>query len=234
MNGARKGQGRQPPIGQGTEASPGLAAGLREATRALHRRAERSGVVQRILNRQADRFAYALLLRNLLPVYRQLEAGLRRRAAEPGVRHIVEPRLFRAEALAGDLVAIGGADWAGALPLLAAGEAYRCRVALAAERAAGGLIAHAYVRYLGDLNGGRLLRGLLVEQLGLGDAALSFYRFPRIPERDAFSAGYRRALDRAGAELGDEGPIVDEAVAAFRLNVALSEAVARRASESGP
>lgn len=204
---------------------PGLAGLLRERTRRLHAAAERSGFVRRILTGRADRAGYALLLRNLLPVYRELEAALQRRRCAAGVRRIFEPDLFRARGLESDLRAIGGPGWGRALPLLTAGEVYASRVAACGRRPGGLLVAHAYVRYLGDLSGGLVLPGLLRGQLGLGEGELSFYRYEGIADPAAFKLDFRRALDRAGAELPDHAPLAEEAAVAFRLNIALSEAV---------
>jgi heme oxygenase len=199
---------------------------LRAHTRGLHGRAERSGVVRKILRGEVHRLGYALLLRNLLPVYRELEAGLEGNRRCVGVRCLFEPALFRATALKSDLQAISGPNWEDSLPLLAEGEAYARRVAACAERGGGGLIAHAYVRYLGDLNGGRVLRVLLSRHLGLRDCELSFYRFDGIGDAGSFSLAYRQALDEAGAELPGHAAIAEEAATAFRLNIALSGAVA--------
>jgi heme oxygenase len=217
------------PASESRSPDPGLAILLRTHTRGLHTRAERSGIVAKILRGEAHRLAYALLLRNLLPVYRELETGLQRNRRCEGVRRVLEPALFRSVALESDVQAISGPSWADKLPLLTEGEAYARRVAASAERGGGGLIAHAYVRYLGDLNGGRVLQGLLSRHLGLDDSELSFYRFDGIADPASFSLGYRQALDQAGAELRNHAAIAQEAATAFRLNIALSEAVAEYA-----
>jgi len=209
-----------------TADAAGLAARLRERTRRLHREAERSGIVRELLRGRATRSGYALYLRNLLPAYRALEDGLERHRATPGVRAIVHPPLFRAGALARDLVTLAGDGWARRLPLLAPGERYGQRIAAAAAPHAGaGLVAHAYVRYLGDLGGGRILRRLLARSLGLAPEALSFYDFPDIADREAFKSAFRGDLDRAELELEHPEAVIEEAIAAFRLNVEVSEAV---------
>jgi heme oxygenase len=203
----------------------GLAAALRERTRALHVQAERSGIVREILRGRASRHGYALLLRNLLPAYRELERGLERHRHAPGVRAAARPVLYRAPALAADLAALCGPAWSRSLPLLPAGERYADRVAAAGSRDGARLIGHAYARYLGDLSGGQILRRLLGRSLGLGPGCLAFYDFPDIPDPEGFKAGYRAALDRAALEIVDVDGVVEEAAAAFRLNIEVSEAV---------
>lgn len=199
-----------------------LADDLREATRALHHRAERTGVIADILRGEVTRSAYATLLRNLLPVYCALERGLEAHRPMPGVRLIVRPELYRAQAIEQDLAALGaGID---RLALLPEGEEYALRIAEITDADPVRLIGHAYTRYLGDLSGGQVLRKLLARSLGLRSAALTLYDFPRIADLEGYKAGYRAALSRAASE-ADAAAIVDEALAAFRITIALSCAI---------
>ncbi len=165
-------------------------------------------MVGAILAERCTRALYASLLRNLVPAYRALEAGLDRHAE-----------------LARDLERLVGNDWESRLPLLGEGARYAERVEAAAEGSGALLIAHAYTRYLGDLGGGPLLKRHLGRALGLDSSCLSFYDFPEVGDLRAFARWYRVALDDAGSYLGEEDLIVEEGVAAFRLNIDLSEAV---------
>jgi heme oxygenase len=203
----------------------GLAGALRERTRALHARAERSGIVRELLRGRASRDAYALLLRNLLPAYTALEHGLDRHRDSPGVRQVALPALYRAGALASDLAALSGRKWDRSLALLPAGERYEHAVTQAAEGNGARLIAHAYARYLGDLSGGQVMKRLLAQSLALAPQSLAFYDFPEIADASAFKTEYRDALDRAAGELSDVNAVLDEAGAAFGLNIDVSEAV---------
>jgi heme oxygenase len=205
----------------------GLAAALRARASELHGHAERSGIVHRILLGQADRYGYALLLRNLLLAYQLLEQGLRRHRHTPGVRMAVRPALFRAPRLAADLAALCGPSWRRSLPLLAEGALYARRVAQAAKGDGRLLIAHAYVRYLGDLNGGQTMKRLLARTLAVEPATLSFYDFPDITDMRAFSAAYRADLDRAGGEIDSIDAVAEEVARAFALNIQVSESVQR-------
>jgi heme oxygenase len=198
---------------------------MRKRTHSLHAQAERSGVVNDILRGKASRYGYALLLRNLLPAYRQLEAGLEAHWRSPAVRAAARREIYRAPALMSDLTAIFGAGWENALPLLPAGEQYGRRIAVAAQGDGTGLIAHAYTRYFGDLSGGQVLKRLLVRSLGLRPQELAFYDFLKIKEIEAFKQDYRRAIDDSAASIADVGMVVLEAMTAFELNIAVSEAV---------
>lgn len=202
-----------------------IADRMRERTRGLHAEAERSGIVRDILAGRIDRPRYVLFMRNLLPVYQQLERGLARRQGQPGIDELYRPELWRSQALAADLQALAGPDFETAVPFLLAGQRYADRVRVAEGGDGRLLIAHAYTRYLGDLAGGRVLARRLAAA-GLDAGGLSFYAFPQLAQPGAFARTYREALDRAAAVLGSSADVVEEAALAFQLNIDLSLAVA--------
>jgi len=203
--------------------APRLSQELRAATAEVHARAERGGIVAALLGGRATRHGYALYLRNLLPAYRSMERGLE---VSRALRPLARPELFRAAAIESDLRALDGERFEARLALLAPARAYAERIEQAAMHEPGLLAAHAYVRYLGDLSGGRIVGRTLGRSLGLDETCLAFYRFEGIASPTAFKAEYRRALDAWGAEPALRAAIVGEAVQAFRHNVAVSEAVA--------
>lgn len=205
----------------------GISDLLRASTRDLHGIAERTGVVKEILRGRISKDVYAVYLRNLAAVYGGLEKGLTLHRRTRGVGRLYQPAVFRFQSLVSDLTAIVGAGWEESLPLLAAGERYVHRVESAAQGSGSALIAHAYVRYLGDLSGGQVVRKALARHPGLPASALAFYGFPLISDLPAFKIQYRQAVDLAEREAGDRAEIVDEALVAFRLNISLSDEAGR-------
>jgi heme oxygenase (biliverdin-producing, ferredoxin) len=203
----------------------GLVARLRDRTRDLHREAERSGILRELLHRRASRAGYALLLRNLHPVYAAMEGALILHRGAPGVRRIPHG-LGRMHAIESDLRALAGEDWETTLPLLKAAAGYAVQIVTSVQRLPGTLIAHAYVRYLGDLSGGQVLKRLLAEAPGLAADELSFYDFGGEVGTASRTAAYLGAIDAAGRELQPRlEEIVEESAEAFRWNIRLSEAV---------
>lgn len=196
---------------------------IRERTKLVHRAAERAGFIAELLHGRATKAGYALFLRNLLPAYAALEPALSANAAEPLVAAFADPRFHRLEALSADLRATAGADWA-ALPLLPEATAYAEAITVSASDP-GRLAGHAYARYLGDLSGGQILKPLLARMLGLGPDALAFYDFPAYADLSAPKLALREALDTVPSTSHAAQTICDEAVAAFRHNIAVSEAV---------
>ena len=198
---------------------------MRDRTHRLHARAERSGIVNALLRGKASRYSYALLMRNLVPAYQALEAGLDAHRHLPDMRGIARHELYRIPALTFDLTELFGHEWDVALPLLPAGAEYGRRVAIAAEGDGARLIAHAYTRYLGDLSGGQVLKRLLLSSPGLRLQEVSFYDFPLIDGIEDFKKHYRCSIDGYAASRPDLEMIVGEAVTAFEMNIAVSEAV---------
>lgn len=204
----------------------GLADAFRAATDELHRVAERSGFVACLLRGRFDAAQYAVYLRGLLAVYAALEDGMSRHREEPSIAAIFDPRLFRAAAIRVDLVTLAGPDWPCRIPLVEAAASYGRHLAALADADPGLLVAHAYVRYLGDLNGGRILKRRIAASLGpLRAGATAFHEFPAETQTPAFKLAYRTAFDRSGRGSGEREALVAEARRAFLLNIALSEAV---------
>jgi heme oxygenase len=208
----------------------GLARRLRDRTAALHAVAERSGIVRELLRGEATRSGYALLLRNLLPVYQAMERALEAQRDSRLIGPFALSPLYRAAAVESDLMALCGDRRRESLAWLPAARRYAQRVEECGQGEGARLIAHAYVRYLGDLSGGQVLRRLLARSLGVGSEALQFHNFPAIPDADRFKADYRRALDRSAPLLSDAGVVVEEAAVAFQFNIELSEAVQAEAA----
>ena len=216
-------------VGEGKQFS--LTSSMRSRTHELHRRAERSGIVNDVLRGKVTRHSYALLLRNLLPAYEQLEAGLELHGRALPVCGAARCELYRASAIRSDLCALVGEEWESVLALLPSGKDYARRVAVAAEHDGASLIAHAYTRYCGDLSGGQILKRLLAQVPGLGPQELSFYDFPQIPNPQDFKEHYRQVIDACALAIDDPTSVVAEAMIAFELNIAVSEEVGRVSRE---
>lgn len=199
-----------------------LIGSLRENTARLHREAERSGIIARLLNGTATVRQYALLLRNLLPVYEAMESQLQRLPGRYPYTLVGDPRLFRCSALIDDLECFWGPTW----PLLPEGLTSReyakrlvdpdildgCRIA-----------GHAYTRYLGDLSGGQILQRVLHRQLGLEARQTRFYEFDLPGGTGSFKSKFIDALNEIPGIW--QRAIVGEAIAAFKLNIRLSDEI---------
>lgn len=194
---------------------------LRRRTGRAHRLAEQARFIRNFLRGTLDRAAYIGLLQRLHGLYEVLERELEHHQHTPGVAPFWLPELARTAALAADLQALGGRARAGnGSP---ATHRYRERLATCGREDPLRLVSHAYVRYLGDLSGGRLLHRLAVRSLdlqpGAGDA---FYTFPQVPDLQRAKQDFRAQLDALGeAYPARRDDLAEEAILAFRLNIDL-------------
>jgi len=197
-----------------------LSVELRKATADVHRRAESSAFVERFTSGTVDRAIYSRHLRALQPVYTALEDGLTRHQHDPRLGAFFLPQLWRTSALEDDLRFLLGDGWRSHAPVPAAVQ-YADRLNDISSRTPVLLVSHAYVRYLGDLSGGQMLRRLAAQNLGLEHDGLRFYEFPEIDSTGAFKNHFRRRLDELILDDVERDQVVDEAREAFRLNGAI-------------
>ena len=189
---------------------------LRLGTRDLHAQTERTGFMAHMLAGRIGLPAYCGLLRNLHAIYAALEAALRQRHADAAVALVDTPALHREAALASDLQALVGDHWPQALPVQPATLAYVQRLQGLAQSGSRALLAHAYVRYLGDLHGGQVLKKLVARTLGLqGEAGTRFYEFGSTEEVLALRLALRSALGQLPVSPEEADAIVEEARWAF-------------------
>jgi heme oxygenase (biliverdin-producing, ferredoxin) len=192
-----------------------LAARLREETRSQHRAAEQSGVMRDLLHSRLSAHAYILLLRNLYALYETLEGALDLHAASALVAPVRMLTLYRALALRKDLEHLRGGAWP-SLAVADATSAYVERLQEISGNQPALLAAHAYVRYMGDLSGGQLLREVVQRAFGLEhQAGTAFYRFPESVDLRAMKDRFRAALDGLPVDAIGAQAIIDEAKSGF-------------------
>ena len=203
---------------------------LREGTMEVHRTAEKTPFMQAFFSGRIHVQAYQEFLLRLYQVYGSLErihASLQER---PPLNWFYDPRVLRTPMLVADLEYYSGPQWRtlGAT-LSTAAQAYIERLITLARGWPEGLIAHHYVCYLGNFSGGQVLKRLARKAFALlpGDGT-AFYEFPDIPDLRAFKAEYRTKLDALPIDMAIARRIVDEANAAFWLNIHLVAGLSRQ------
>ena len=204
-----------------------LAHRLKTETRALHTAAERSRFMGVLLRGQMQRSAYLALLHNLHAIYAALEPALVHHAAHPALAPVFAPALFRTNALEHDLHALDQADAPRAAALQPATLAYVSRVHEIDAAEPELLLAHAYVRYLGDLSGGQMLRRIVAQGRSFdGSGAVAFYEFGDAAETHALTQAFRAGLGSIDVAKASEDAIVEEARSAFELHRRLFDELA--------
>lgn len=180
-----------------------------------------------LLAGRIERGVYCALLRNLFAIYEAMEETTPGPAGEPGPLAAFDmAALRRRAALAADLDHLHGPGWREALALQPAAQAYAARVRQLARAGSCALVAHAYVRYLGDLHGGQLLKRRVTQALGLpGDAGVGFYEFGPVERVVMLRQGMRDVLGNLPLAAGETALIVEEARWAFLQHSSLFDQV---------
>ena len=199
----------------------GLAEALHDGTKALHTEAERSGVMGALLHGRASVDAYGRLLAALHAIYGALEHGLARHAAHPVLGAMSVADFSRGDALDHDLRALHGAPWRETAPTHPLAYEYAEHLHRLADDAPERLLAHAWLRYLGDLNGGQVVARLVRRAPALARVATAFYEFPGLAEPRFAAAAWRARLDALPLDGTAQAAIVEEARAGFRRHIAL-------------
>ena len=218
---------------------PSLAQRLKAETKALHTAAERSRFMAVLLRGKMGRAPYCAMLRNLHAIYAALEPALARRARHPVIAPVFLHGLVRTDALADDLLALHGADWAMAFELLPTSLRYVAHLHAIEAAQPERQLAHAYVRYLGDLSGGQMLRRIVAASLQLpralgADCGTAFYDFGDAASAQALTLALRAGLDEVVVDDAGAAAIVAEARLAFEWHHRLFDELALANGLSGP
>lgn len=208
-----------------TAENENLPGRLKRATAALHAQAERAGIMPDLLRGKIDRRGYCRLLRNLHDIYVVLEGELAAHATNDCIAPIYATELRREAAIATDLHALHGTDWERDIDIATTCAEYTRRLREIGESRPELLVAHAYVRYLGDLSGGQMLLAIVANALQISGDGVRFYEFPE-PGAAALAAHFRAGLKSIHTEEATVADIVKEAILAFELHVRLFEELA--------
>ena len=202
--------------------SSNLASKLRVGTKKAHTMAENVGFVKCFLKGVVEKSSYRKLVANFYYVYSAMEEEMEKHSQHPIVSKINFSQLNRKHSLEQDLSYYYGANWREQIKLSPAGEAYVQRIREISATEPELLIAHSYTRYLGDLSGGQILKNIAVTAMNLNEGeGTAFYEFADITDEKAFKAKYRQTLDELPIDDATGDRIVDEANAAFGMNMKL-------------
>lgn len=200
--------------------SSNLAVKLREGTKKSHTMAENVGFIKCFLKGTVEKTSYRKLVANLYFVYSAIEEEMERCKAHPVVSKIYFSELNRKQSLESDLAYYYGSNWREQIKPSVAAQAYVKRIHEIGQTAPELLVAHSYTRYLGDLSGGQILKGIAVRGMNLNEGeGTAFYTFDHIPDEKAFKTKYRQAMNDLAVDEATQNKIVDEANDAFGLNM---------------
>jgi len=206
---------------------------LKEGTKKSHSMAENTSFVASFLRGVVDESKYRQLVANFYFIYHALESEMENNKDNPFVGPMRLNGLERHDALVKDCQYFYGDNWRDIILPTEATQRYISRIHEVAKDSPELLVAHHYTRYMGDLSGGQILKGIAQKALNLKEDGLAFYEFPEITNKKMFKDSYRRVLDTmVPATQKDVDSVVVEANYAFRLNMYMFEEIQGDAGKS--
>lgn len=199
-----------------------LASRLREGTQKSHTLSENTAFMKCFLKGIVEKEPFRKLTANLYFVYATLEQEMRSHQDHPVIGPMIFPELNRTQKLTEDLAFYYGEQWPDEVKASPEGENYVARIRTVSATQPALLVAHAYVRYMGDLSGGQSLRHIARTALDLpadkGTGLHEFDQLPTVAAKRAFKEKYRHALNSLPLDESTVEAIVAEANLAFALN----------------
>ena len=193
---------------------------LKIGTKKSHSAAENTSFVASFLRGVVSKESYKKLVSDLYFVYSAMEEEVEKLKDHPIIGQLQLSDLNRVNALEQDLRFFYGPIWRSLITPSEACNQYVNRIREVAKNEPELLVGHHYTRYLGDLSGGQILKGIAEKALALGDGqGLKFYDFEIIEDPKAYKAGYRGILDGLPITEHQANAIIVEANYAFRLNM---------------
>tara|TARA_B100000676_G_C17948327_1_gene770548 strand:+ start:151 stop:834 length:684 start_codon:yes stop_codon:yes gene_type:complete len=197
-----------------------FSAQIKEGTKKSHSAAENTTFVASFLRGVVNKESYKKLVSDLYFVYSAMEEEVENLKDHPIIGRIQLSDLNRVDALEQDLRFYYGPIWRSLVTPSEACNQYVNRIREVAKNEPELLVGHHYTRYLGDLSGGQILKGIAEKALALGDGqGLKFYDFEKIKDVKAYKAHYRGILNTLDLDQHQVNAIIVEANYAFRLNM---------------
>ena len=197
-----------------------LALELKTGTKRSHTAAENTKFVGSFLRGVVSEENYRTLIKDFYFVYSAIEEEMERLKDDEFLNPIYFKELNRLNSLKMDLRYYYGPNWMMEIKPSEACIQYVERIHEVADKDPYLLVGHHYTRYLGDLSGGQILKGIAEKALDLPkNEGLHFYDFPNIEDKKEFKTKYRSGLDQVTTDSHKINDIIAEANYAFRLNM---------------
>ncbi|WPF65503.1 MULTISPECIES: biliverdin-producing heme oxygenase [unclassified Corynebacterium] len=204
-----------------------LSAELKVFTAAAHEEAESSTFMADLMGGKLSAADFLRLQEQAWLFYSALEKAAHAVSDTDRAGRIVDTRLDRAASLERDLAYLHGTvetehaqGWKERVKPTPATAAYVERLQQVYEdRDEARLVAHHYVRYLGDMSGGQVIATMMSRHYGIAQEGLSFYRFEEIDKLKPYKDAYRAHLDAMDFNEEERRALLEEAAHAFVLNM---------------
>ncbi|KAH8822542.1 heme oxygenase 1 [Flagelloscypha sp. PMI_526] len=225
---------------------------VRDSTKDVHDALIEKEGTKALLSGTLSKEDYILFLMILYQIYDNLERGLERHATHPALEPTYNPTLlYRTPALDKDIAHLSQTtawkesdlykELSTSPPEVL--KVYVNRLQQLTETSPERLLAHAYVRYMGDMSGGQNIRRILAKSYELDEqegSGVQFYDFKELKDSKRAGLGelrrikdwYRRGMNSATENNAEwKAAILEEATQAFIWHADIFEFLA---TETGP
>uniref|UniRef100_A0A6A7FUD6 Heme oxygenase n=1 Tax=Hirondellea gigas TaxID=1518452 RepID=A0A6A7FUD6_9CRUS len=167
---------------------------------------------------------YRQFVQNLYFVYLTLESEMDRNAQNEIINAIHMPKILSRVALfENDLSYLFGENWRSLISPSDSINKYTKRIQFIGENHPELLVAHHYIRYMGDLSGAQILgrKAQKIFSLPESGIGINFVKFSELPTKEEmfqFKNRYRKILDNLPLSEKIQKEIIDEVNLAFTLN----------------
>ncbi|QLH36036.1 MAG: biliverdin-producing heme oxygenase [Parachlamydiaceae bacterium] len=189
-----------------------LSKRLFEETKSAHEQVESMPFILALRNQKLSRQAYIQYLIDLKGIYQVLEEEMKHHLDHPQIKSLYEEKLNRTKHLEADLNAFAPDK----MEPTQAAQDYMLHLKNISKSSPLLLLAHAYVRYLGDLSGGRMMKKFIQELFPGGHT--SFYNFDELLGKEATGARFvdyknewKKRLDAMDLNENQKRALIEEA-----------------------
>ncbi len=192
---------------------------IRNKSNLLHKATEVSGFTHRFLAKGANLESYTEYIYNLSFVYDAIETNLNKYKDLEDVKPFVTTELFRTEAIRNDVKELANDK---NLETLSSTLAYVDKINAVAENNPKLLVAHAYVRFLADLFGGRMFYSLLKEEYNVSEEGLKYYSYEGLGDMKAYVMKYHMMLAKLNLNEEEQKQFIIEVCNSYIYNISIS------------
>lgn len=192
-------------------------AHIKAATELAHAQAEEAPFISELMGGSLSPQAYLGYLRALLPIYQLLELRAEENAKNEPFKYFFHRELQRSDLLARDIVHLEEQFPDNAPEETLESVSEYCST-LTADISPARLLAHHYIRYLGDLSGGQAIAKLVSRHYKISSEALNFYNFTSLGDLVFYKSRYRDLLNLAMLTDQDRTEFLDEVTKLYKLS----------------
>lgn len=176
-----------------------------------------------------DYFAY---MSALAPIYKEMERILKERPSSPILQYFDHRVLDRSDHIETDLGHLSrelGYQGSKNDIRLRTTDAYLDHLTTNITDAR--LLAHHYIRYLGDLSGGRIIGRMMQKHYSLSSETMNFYNFEGVGDPVFYKRRYRDLLNLVPLTDSEREEFIDEVVLLYKMTREIFEELEKYSGE---